>query len=144
MTTRRKPSATLTKIMASLDEDTLRRTRDRMLIAGKISDTLKSKGISQRKFAEMLGKSESEISELLSGNRNFGMDTLSDISNCLKIEFLQISSIPTTRVSKTAAEMKVSKSRKPMIYDMSDLQMVPAAAMGWQTYQSSGCFSLAL
>lgn len=144
MTTRRKPSATLTKIMASLDEDTLRRTRDRMLIAGKIADTLKAKGISQRKFAAMLGKSESEISELLSGNRNFGMDTLSDISNCLKIDFLQISSIPTTRVSKTATEVKVTKSRRPKIYDIADIQMFPAAARGWQTYQSSECLSLAL
>ena len=44
MTTRRKPSASLTKIMNNIDEDKLRRTRDRMLVANKIADTLKTKG----------------------------------------------------------------------------------------------------
>ena len=64
MTTRRRPSANLTRIMKTIDEDELRRTRDRMLVACKIADTLKAKNITQKRFAEMIGKSESEISEL--------------------------------------------------------------------------------
>jgi len=79
MTTNRKPSASLTKIIRNLDEDKLRRTRDRMLIATKIADTLKAKGITQREFSRMIRKSESEISEWLSGDRNFTIDTLSDV-----------------------------------------------------------------
>ena len=51
MTTRRKPSASLTRIMNNIDEDKLRRTRDRMLVANKIADALKAKGISQKKFS---------------------------------------------------------------------------------------------
>jgi len=144
MTTRRKPSATLTKIMKSLDEETIRRTRDRMLVAGKIADILQAKNLSQRKFATMLGKSESEISELLSGNRNFGLDTLSDISECLKVDFLQLSFIPTTRVSKGDAEIKVSKTRKPKVYDTNDVKTVPVTRCGWQSYASISCPLLAL
>lgn len=84
-TNRRKPSATLTKIMSSITEEDRRRTRDRMLIAVKIADALEAKKLSQKAFAELMSKSESEISEWLSGNRNFTVDTLSDISDCLGI-----------------------------------------------------------
>lgn len=76
MTTRRKPSASLTRIINNIDEDKLRRTRDRMLVANKIADALNAKGISQKKFSEMTGRSESEVSEWLSGDRNFTIDTL--------------------------------------------------------------------
>ena len=130
--------------MASLDEPTLRRTRDRMLVASKIADTLYAKNISQRKFAEMLGKCESEISEMLSGNRNFTLDTLSDISKCLKVDILQLSSIHTTRVSKKAIEVKVSKTRSPKIYDISDVKSVSMETRGWQIYPSNAYLSLAL
>ena len=90
MTTRRKPSASLTRIMNNIDEDKLRRTRDRMLVANKIADALKAKGISQKKFSEMTGRSESEVSEWLSGDRNFTIDTLSDIINSLTTDDEQI------------------------------------------------------
>ncbi|MEA4868677.1 hypothetical protein SDC9_59343 [bioreactor metagenome] len=143
MKTRRKPSTTLTRIMASLDEATLRRTRDRMLVASKISDILKAKNISQRKFSEMLGKCESEISEMLSGNRNFTVDTLSDISNCLKVDIMQLSFIPTTRISKHDILTKVPKKRRPKIYDMNNVKSISLESLGWQSYSLTGCISLA-
>lgn len=144
MTTRRKPSSTLTKILSSMDEDTLRRTRDRMLVASKIADTLKVKNISQKKFAEMLGKTESEISEWLSGDRNFTVDTLSDISNCLGIDLLQLSYSPTIRVSMKAEEIKFPKTRRPVVYDASDVMVDFQSTGGWQALHTSGCLSLVL
>ena len=51
-----------------------------------IADALKAKGISQKRLAEMTGRSESEVSEWLSGDRNFTIDTLSDISQYLGAE----------------------------------------------------------
>lgn len=121
MTTRRKPSASLTKIMNNIDEDKLRRTRDRMLVANKIADALKTKGISQKRFAKMTGRSESEVSEWLSGDRNFTIDTLSDIQKYLGIDLLNTSSMRTSPVSKDASRMKVAKKRTPMVYDTSDI-----------------------
>lgn len=121
MTTRRKPSASLTKIMNNIDEDKLRRTRDRMLVANKIADALKAKGISQKRFAKMTGKSESEVSEWLSGDRNFTIDTLSDIQKYLGIDLLNTSSMRTSPVSKDASRMKVAKKRTPVVYDTSDI-----------------------
>ena len=130
MTTRRKPSASLTRIMNNIDEDKLRRTRDRMLVANKISDALKAKGISQKKFSEMTGRSESEVSEWLSGDRNFTIDTLSDIQNYLGIDLLNTSSMRTSIVSKEASRMKVAKKRTPVVYDMSDI-LIASVSNGW-------------
>ena len=130
MTTRRKPSARLTRIMNNIDEDKLRRTRDRMLVANKISDGLKAKGISQKKFSEMTGRSESEVSEWLSGDRNFTIDTLSDIKKYLGIDLLNTSSMRTSLVSKEASRMKVAKKRTPVVYDMSDI-LIASVSNGW-------------
>lgn len=119
-TGRRKPSASLTRIISNIDENKLRRTRNRMLVAVKIADSLKAKGISQKKFAEMTGRSESEISEWLSGDRNFTIDTISDIKKCLGLDLLNIPTIRIFPVSKEASRMKVVK-KAPATYDMSDI-----------------------
>lgn len=130
MTTRRKPSASLTRIINDIDDDKLRRTRDRMLVAVKIADTLKAKGISQKKFAKITGRSESEVSEWLSGDRNFTIDTLSDIKKCLGLDLLNISIMRTSPVSKDASRMKVAKKRTPVLYDMSDI-LISNVTSGW-------------
>ena len=130
MTTRRKPSASLTRIINDIDDDKLRRTRDRMLVAVKIADTLKAKGISQKKFAKITGRSESEVSEWLSGDRNFTIDTLSDIKKCLGLDLLNISIMRTSPVSKDASRMKVAKKRTPVLYDMSDI-LISKVTSGW-------------
>lgn len=130
MMTRRKPSASLTRIINTIDEDKLRRTRDRMLVANKIADALNAKGISQKKFSEMTGRSESEVSEWLSGDRNFTIDTLSDIQKYLGIDLLNTSSMRTSPVSKEASRMKVAKRRTPVVYDMSDI-LIASVSNDW-------------
>ena len=144
MTTRRKPSKVLTKILASIDEDKLRRTRERMLVACKIADTLEVKGLTQKEFAKMLGKSESEISELLSGNRNFTFDTLSDMAHCLGIDLFPLSFIPTKRVTKEDTEIKLPKTRKYGTYGIGEVYTISQSFGDWRTYTTSGCLSLAI
>ena len=102
-----------------MTEEDKRRTRDRMLIAVKIADALEAKKLSQKAFAELMKKSESEISEWLSGNRNFTVDTLSDISDCLGICLLPSSEMRTRRISTIATHRKVTKTRSPFPYIMS-------------------------
>lgn len=79
MTTTRKPSEALTRIVSNIDEDKLRRISNRMLVANVIADALNAKGISQKEFAKMTGRSEFEISECLSGDRDISIDMLSVI-----------------------------------------------------------------
>lgn len=132
-TNRRTPSATLTKIMSSISEEDKRRTRDRMFIAIKIADALEAKKLSQKAFAELMGKSESEISEWLSGNRNFTVDTLSDISDCLGIHLLPNSDMRTKRVSTNATHRKITKTRSPFPYIMSGNNILKPFTDEWIT-----------
>ena len=132
-TNRRRPSATLTKIISSITDEDKRRIRDRMLIAVKIADALEAKKLSQKAFAKLMGKTESEISEWLSGNRNFTVDTLSDIGDCLGIHLLPNSDMRTKRISTLATHRKVYKTRSPYPYSMSGYSIFTSVTGEWNT-----------
>lgn len=99
---KKKATGVLGEILANMDEKSLARTRNKMMVAARIADALHAKGITQKQMAVQMGKNESEISEWLSGNRNFTIDTLTDIEEFLGIQlfytrsfnFLNISSAP--------------------------------------------------
>lgn len=74
--------------MSSVSAEELNKTRNKMLIAARIDETLKELFISQKEFAQIMGKTESEISDWLSGTRNFTVDTISEIETKLGIKFL--------------------------------------------------------
>lgn len=133
ITNRRRSSATLTKIISSITDEDKRRTRDRMLIAVKIAEALEAKNLSQKAFAKLMGKNESEISEWLSGNRNFTVDTLSDIGNCLGIHLLPTSDMRTKRISTAATYRKVNKKRSPSPYIMSGCNIFTSFTGKWNT-----------
>ena len=78
----------LSQLLSTIDEVALKKTSNRMMIAAKIGNALKDKGISQKEFAKKLKKSESEVSSWLSGDRNFTIDTLTEISLALDISLL--------------------------------------------------------
>ena len=52
-------------------------------IANRIYDILEAKGMSQRDFARLMGKSENEVSRWLSGTHNLMMATLCKIAVAL-------------------------------------------------------------
>ncbi|MCH3993791.1 MAG: helix-turn-helix domain-containing protein [Prevotella sp.] len=83
-----KPQGVLKSMLARIDGQSLAKTRKRMLIAMKIDTALHEKGLTQKQFAQKMGKTESEISDWLSGNRNFTSDTLMDIEQALDINLL--------------------------------------------------------
>lgn len=130
-TNRRKPSLALTKIMASISSEDRRRARDRMLIAVKIADALEAKRLSNKAFAKLMGKSESEVSEWLSGNRNFTVDTLSDISDCLGIRLLPVSDMRAHRVSFVEMHKKVTGSLSPSTYSMVGNNRLNSVSCEW-------------
>lgn len=115
--------------MRNIDKDELRRTRDRMLVATKIADSLNARGISQKKFAKMIGRSEPEISEWLSGNRNFTIDTLSDIKKCLGLDILNTQSMRMTPVPESISRIKMTKKRYPVSYNMQEMLVTDAPAV---------------
>lgn len=52
-------------------------------IANRIYEILEAKGLSQKDFARMMGKTETEVSRWLSGTHNMTMATIAKISTIL-------------------------------------------------------------
>ena len=52
-------------------------------IANRIYDILETKGLSQKEFAQLMGKTETEVSRWLSGTHNLTMATICKISAAL-------------------------------------------------------------
>jgi transcriptional regulator with XRE-family HTH domain len=52
-------------------------------IAERISEILKDKGLTQKEFASLLGKRESEVSKWLTGRHNFTIQTIARIEYVL-------------------------------------------------------------
>lgn len=59
-------------------------------IAERISEILKSKGLTQKEFASLLGKRESEISKWMTGRHNFTTQTIARIEAVLGSKVLMI------------------------------------------------------
>ena len=78
----------MASLLKNVNEESLNRTKERMIVASKIADELERQGLTQKEFAERMGKSPSEISDWLSGDRNFTIDTLADIKRVLGINLI--------------------------------------------------------
>ena len=78
----------LDKIIAQRDEKDYQKLKSRMMIAAKIADVMKERGITQKQLALKLGKKPSEISRLLTGMHNFTHDTLFEIGYALEVKLL--------------------------------------------------------
>ena len=85
---KKKPTGTLGRIVSEANPDKLAKMRNRMLIAARIADAMKAQHLNQKQFAKLMGRTESEISDWLSGDRNFTIDTLFDIGQALGVSFL--------------------------------------------------------
>jgi transcriptional regulator with XRE-family HTH domain len=62
-----------------------RKVEDRMLLAARIADLIKDRGLGKKDFAQLLGKEPSLITRWLSGTHNFTQDTLTEISFALGV-----------------------------------------------------------
>lgn len=85
---KRNATGVLGRMITEVDPVKLAKTRNRMIVAAKIADAMKSKNLNQKQFAKLMGRTESEISDWLSGDRNFTIDTLFDIGQALGVSFL--------------------------------------------------------
>ena len=78
----------LGRIIANADPVKVAKVQNKMIVAAKIADAMKAKNLNQKQFAQLMGRTESEISDWLSGDRNFTIDTLFDIGQALGVTFL--------------------------------------------------------
>ena len=111
MIKRKKSTGVLSHLLETLDKKQLEKTSNRMLVAAKIGNALHMKGLSQKEFAFMMGRTESEISEWLSGDRNFTIDTLTEISLALGISLIDTSQSSVYIIPMKPLTTKESKKK---------------------------------
>lgn len=71
-------------------------------IADRIHAMLETKGISQKEFAKMMNKKESEVSRWLKGTHNFTLKTLAKITAVLDEELIRIPKTPKATINYCA------------------------------------------
>lgn len=80
----------LNELLESITPEEQAKTDKKMILATKIANAIKAKGLKKYEFAEILDKQPSEISKWLSGTHNFTIDTLMDIERVLSVQLLDI------------------------------------------------------
>lgn len=63
-------------------------------VANRIYDILEERGMSQKDFANLMGKKEPEVSRWLSGTHNFTMETIARINYALGENVLEVPQKP--------------------------------------------------
>lgn len=100
-----KPKRHSSKLIRELQEKRtpaeFEKTKKRMLLAAKIQDAIKAKGLTYKQFAFLMDQYESVVSKWLSGTHNFTADTLFDIEAKLGINLVSFSDSESTAVERT-------------------------------------------
>jgi transcriptional regulator with XRE-family HTH domain len=78
----------LNELLDNITPEEQEKTDKKMILATKIANAIKAKGLKKSEFAKILGKQPSEISKWLSGTHNFTIETLMDIERVLSIQLL--------------------------------------------------------
>lgn len=90
-----KPRRHSSKLIRELQEKRtpaeFEKTKKRMLLAAKIQNAIKAKGLTYKQFALLMDQYESVVSKWLSGTHNFTADTLFDIEEKLGIKLVSFS-----------------------------------------------------
>jgi predicted XRE-type DNA-binding protein len=76
--------------VAEISEEVKREMELSFAISEKIDSLLKTRGLTQKQFAKMVGKTEPEVCRWLSGRHNFTIRTLAKISIALETDIVSI------------------------------------------------------
>ena len=81
-------NALLREAFDAIPADVKREFEISYLLAARLDAALKEKGITQKQFAQMLGKRESEVSRWLTGRHNFTLRTIALIETRLSMNLI--------------------------------------------------------
>jgi transcriptional regulator with XRE-family HTH domain len=98
----------INELLESIDTEEANRIEKRMLLAAKIEDAMKAKGLNKSQFAELMGKNNSVITKWLSGTHNFTSDTLFDIGRILGVKLINIDTVENCQSKNYKAEVTTS------------------------------------
>lgn len=90
----------IAEALSTYGEANRRKIRNKLIIATKISRRLRELGMTQKEFAEKIGKSAPEVSDILSGDRNLTIDTMSDIESLLDMRLLDTTLLDNCKIER--------------------------------------------
>ena len=85
-----KTNSIMDEIRGTISSEMKKQMELSVAIANRIYDILQSKEMSQKDFARLMGKSETEVSRWLSGTHNLTLATLSKISIALGTDIVSV------------------------------------------------------
>ena len=86
-----KTNRIMDEIRSTISPETKMQIELSVAIANRIYDILEKEGLSQKDFARMMGKTETEVSRWLSGTHNLTLATLCKISAALGESIIEVS-----------------------------------------------------
>ena len=78
-----------TDALKAIPEDIKKQVDWSMSVSDAIARTLSERGMSQKDFARLMGKTETEVSRWLGGRHNFTLSTLAKISVALGTDLVR-------------------------------------------------------
>ena len=90
--------------LAKFGEANQNKVRNKLIIATKISRRLCELKMSQKDFAVKIGKSAPEDSDILSGDRNLTIDTMTDIEQILNIHLLDTTLLNVHKMERVSRD----------------------------------------
>lgn len=85
-----KTSELFNECLSSVPDDVKQRVDWSFQIADKIADILKERGMTQKEFAHLIGRSEAEVCRWVGGTHNFTLATLAKISATLHVPLISV------------------------------------------------------
>ena len=85
-----KTNKIMDEIRSTISPETKMQMELSVAIANRIYDILEEKGMTQKEFARLMGKTETEVSRWLSGTHNMTLATLCKISIALGENILSV------------------------------------------------------
>lgn len=108
-----KTNRIMDEIRSTISPETKLQTELSVAIANRIYDILESKGMSQKVFAQLVGKSETEVSRWLSGTHNLTLATISKISVALGEDIIRVAGY----TYKPSDELEPMIAAEPSIFE---------------------------
>ena len=102
-----KTNAIMNSIRSEMSPEMKKQMELSVSIANRIYDILEQKGLSQKQFAAMVGKTETEVSRWLSGTHNMTVATIAKISTALGCEIIK----PVRKVRISSKSGSISDNR---------------------------------
>ena len=85
-----KTNKIMDEIRAAINPEMKMQTELLVAIANRVYDILEERGMSQKEFAKMMGKTETEVSRWLSGTHNLTVATICKISVALNQPIINV------------------------------------------------------